>query len=80
MCVGDWNRGKTSGKGKFSWPWATYESEWKRGNHYIGQWSSGYMNGNGTMIWSNGNRYDGFWEDGLPKGNGTFRRADGSPM
>jgi len=49
---------------------------WPSGNKYIGQWTDGKMEGEGTMIYANGDIYEGLWENGEFGGFGNFDCID----
>ncbi|CBI30120.3 unnamed protein product, partial [Vitis vinifera] len=92
MYVGEWFRGKTMGKGKFSWPsGATYEGEFKsgymdgkgtytgnNGDTYRGQWVMNLRHGRGIKSYVNGDLYDGEWRRGLQEGHGKYQWKNGN--
>ena len=47
------------------------------GNKYVGEWTDGKMNGQGTMTHVDGHKYVGEWTDGKINGQGTFTHANG---
>ncbi len=47
------------------------------GQVYIGQFSNGLQNGQGTLIWPSGEKYEGAWTKGYQTGYATFTWADG---
>ena len=47
------------------------------GKNYIGEFSNGKFNGQGTFTWSDGNKYVGEWKDGKMDGQGTLTFSSG---
>ncbi|GJT50559.1 phosphatidylinositol 4-phosphate 5-kinase 6-like protein [Tanacetum coccineum] len=80
MYFGEWFKGRTNGRGKFSWPsGASYEGSmsYANGDHYEGEWRKGLQDGNGTYQWNSGHQYIGQWRKGKMSGNGTMIWTNG---
>ncbi|KAG1331826.1 hypothetical protein COCNU_02G017940 [Cocos nucifera] len=92
MYEGEWRHGKTTGRGKFSWPsGATYEGEFKAGfmdgigtytgssgDTYRGGWSMNLKHGSGRKSYANGDYYDGDWRSGTQDGHGRYIWRNGT--
>lgn len=92
MYEGEWNKGKASGKGKFSWPsGATYEGQFKSGRMegfgsyigvdggmYRGNWLADRKNGFGEKRYGNGDVYEGWWRSNLQDGEGRYVWKNGN--
>lgn len=51
--------------------------QWPTGERYIGEWSNGVMEGQGTMLYAGGARYIGSFAGGRRNGQGTYYYVDG---
>ncbi len=47
------------------------------GEEYVGEWSDGQRNGQGTYTWPDGKAYVGEFQDSKPDGQGTETLPDG---
>ena len=86
MYVGEWFKGKTMGKGTFSWPsGAMYEGNFKSGfmdgegiytgaigGTYKGSWVMNLKHGFGIKDYPNGDVYEGEWSRGSQEGHGKY--------
>jgi hypothetical protein len=46
------------------------------GDRYVGGWSAGQMEGDGTYFWRSGDKYEGTFRNNLKDGTGTFVSGD----
>ncbi|MCH7806874.1 MAG: SEL1-like repeat protein [Proteobacteria bacterium] len=54
-----------------------YETTFRNGDQYKGEWLQGNKHGRGAYIWANGNRYEGDFVNGKFEGSGKFTYSKG---
>lgn len=66
---GDWQAGRRTGSGTFTFA---------NGEKYTGQFRDGTFHGTGTYVFKNGDVYEGQWVNGKQEGRGVHTSADGT--
>jgi hypothetical protein len=65
---GEWQDGRQSGLGVYTWP---------GGRRYEGEFKDGERSGQGVQVWPDGERYEGGWKGDKKSGQGVYTWPDG---
>jgi MORN repeat len=76
------NKGSSSCSGSYNNSWTNCygEATFSKGDKYVGEFTNGKHDGQGTYIWGDGRSYVGTFKNFSFTGQGTEYRADGSKL